>query len=327
MTVRELKEAQEFSPGRVDREGKVIYDVAVLSENSKNKGSKGRKRRYSQNARTEALGYFDGAPVFLGHKKEKEADNLVGELRNLSLAADGKVRGDLHITEKHSYILDTADRFPKQIGMSIMATGKIKETFSEEIIEGFAEGRRRSVDIVTDPATVKNLFESKENDVELEELKKEVEALKKENENLKPLKEENEKLKAEIEKSQQSPPPQDPPQGDQEKTLQEQVVSLENKLLEQNKKYEALAEEKKEADKKAKVEKMIQESGVASSDVFVSCLLKCDKEEDMKALIEDRKKAGGVQKLKSQGVIESFQDQGKEQKDELKGRVLKVIGR
>jgi hypothetical protein len=297
----ELKENVEFS-GKVDRDEKIIHDVVFLSSSSKNTSRSGKPRKYSDAALTEAVSYFEKAPVFADdHAKEKKSRNFAGELRDVRREGD-KNRGNLHVAESHSYLFDIAERFPSQIGLSIMATGKTRETATEEIVEGFVQGRRRSVDLVTDPATVTSLFENvqKGKTVELEEKIKELE------EQVRLLKEENEKLKTEP------------------KPLEERVLSLENQLIEQKKTNESLLEEKAIIEKKARVETLVQESKVERSDVFVAALMKCEKEDEMKALIEDRKKHMRVN-IKSIGITEGRK--APEREKELEEKIANVLGR
>ena len=144
-----------FGEGQVDREKKIIRNVSILGLRSPNAGG----RDYSDQALDSAIKIFESAPAYYNHKKgSRDVRELAGEFRNLSRDSQ-RVRGDLHVLERESWLLDLAERFPQRAGASIDATVSYrKKAGGGEVIESIVSGR--SVDLVTDPATVKGLFES-----------------------------------------------------------------------------------------------------------------------------------------------------------------------
>lgn len=162
----EITESIEFSASRIDREKSIIHGVSILGSASKN------KRQYTPAALTEARTFFESAPVYLEHRGKKEVRDFAGEVRNLREEED-RVKGDLHVAKSAEWLFDLAERFPRQIGLSITATGKVRESAQGDIVEGFS-GSRRSVDIVADPATTKGLFEEvqEKEKVDMEEMEK-----------------------------------------------------------------------------------------------------------------------------------------------------------
>lgn len=321
-SVQDLVESATFS-GKVDRAQKIIHGVAVLGKTSLNTNQAGKARRYSDSALSEGKEYFEGAPVYLEHEEKKRTRDLVGELRNLHLDGD-RLRADMPVTETHSWVLDVADRFPNQIGLSIKATGRVRETADGDVVEGFAQGRRRSVDLVTDPATVKNLFESKEeNKVTLEELQEHVKALTADRDKIAA---ENAQMKKKLEESTKAPPASvaKPEAKDIAQVVQlEHVVELEKKIEEQTKQLQEMQLREKKAQHDALVEKMLAENKVTASPTFRALLEKCEKPEELKAAIEDRKRVASSA-IRSIGISEKAEHPAKE-KEALEKQVLEAL--
>ena len=145
---------------QVDAENGVIHDVAILGAESKN------NRTYTERALDDAVKLYEGMTVKLDHPdpKNAKADRSVresfGELRNLR-KKDGKVRGDHHFPVSHAFAaqyVESALRFPRQIGFSHNADGASKLKSGKQIVESLH--KVRSVDLVDKPATNESLFES-----------------------------------------------------------------------------------------------------------------------------------------------------------------------
>lgn len=148
-----------FSSSNIDLENKIIKDVVILGRESKN------NRKYSAKAMREAVSLFENSPAFFEHKEKKEVKDLLGQIKNVR--EDGNyVKGDLHLLENQSWLLDMAKRMPDLAGFSINANGIVKNNIVESLTN------RISVDLVTNPATVKNLFESEDKEKNVEEIKK-----------------------------------------------------------------------------------------------------------------------------------------------------------
>lgn len=139
----------------------VIRNASMLSEFSAN------GRRYSSKVQEEALSLMEGAKAYADHPtkaNENEARRVkdaIGRYKNVRFdMTSNKTFGDLHLvptTLVTEYIVPMAESDPGLIGASINAFGKMDSKGNVEKIT-----RVRSVDIVTEPATTKSLYESVE---------------------------------------------------------------------------------------------------------------------------------------------------------------------
>jgi hypothetical protein len=149
---------------RIDREAGVIHGVKILGSTSLN------GRIYSSKAMREAASMYEGIDVNIDHPSRKDPDaerGLVdgfGCLKQVNVREDG-VYGDLHYLKSHEHaevILERAEQMPQRFGLSHNADGHTSRKGGTEVVESIE--RVRSVDLVRNPATVNNLFESqKEN--------------------------------------------------------------------------------------------------------------------------------------------------------------------
>ena len=148
---------------RVDKDAGIIRGVKILGRESRN------NRVYSDNALAQAARLYEGLKVHIDHPNRSTPDaerafvEGFGELRDVKTNGDG-VYGDLHFLTSHSQaatVCESAERFPKQFGLSHNATGEATKgndgRWTVESVE-----QVRSVDIVGKPATNKGLFESEE---------------------------------------------------------------------------------------------------------------------------------------------------------------------
>ena len=159
MKVVELNEdiTSDFDVGRIDERYRLLRDVAVLGEVSRN------GRRYSEQARRDAVRVFEGAKVFLNHRDSRfhprpphQVENYVGRLEGLRLDDDGVVRAKKLrvVNESHWSLLSSIARGdPAGMGLSIDGEGEMKDGVVTSVKTG------RSVDIVSEPAAVNSLFE------------------------------------------------------------------------------------------------------------------------------------------------------------------------
>jgi hypothetical protein len=145
---------------RVDVDKGIIYDVKFLGNESEN------GPRYGYECRRKALPLYEEAIVHQNHPKgrkdtERPVQDWVGVLRNVRAEADGSY-GDLHMRTKHQdyeVLMEAATKFWTKFGLSHVAYGSGKKVGGVEDVKEIA--LVRSVDIVLDPATVSNLYESK----------------------------------------------------------------------------------------------------------------------------------------------------------------------
>jgi hypothetical protein len=159
ISLRELVQSPQI---RVDREGGAIRGVKILGSASLN------KREYLPEAITAAKGRYEGVVVNFDHPpkhnpgRETPIADRAGWLENVEVAPDG-LKGDLFLlkadprTEK---VMEAAERRPELFGLSHNVDGKVRRQNGKTLVEEIT--RVRSVDLVSDPATTRSLFESLE---------------------------------------------------------------------------------------------------------------------------------------------------------------------
>lgn len=146
---------------KVDRTAGVIRGVLVLGRKSKN------GREYSDAALRKGCGLYEGCRVNINHPRRGEetqdrglADRF-GKLQGCVVAEAGIV-GDLPFLKSHPMapqICESAERMPELMGLSHNAQGRVENRGGKFIVEEILSVR--SVDLVSDPATTKSLFESR----------------------------------------------------------------------------------------------------------------------------------------------------------------------
>ena len=148
---------------RVDREKKIIKGVKVLGRASIN------GRRYTAEAIEEAYKkrLYEGIAVYVNHPDKPNDPRAVsekfGRVVNVRMM-EGELYGDLEYLESNkdsALICEMAERMDGQLGCSHNAIGE-----GEDDPDGIFVVRHitevRSVDLVTEPATTKGLFEHRE---------------------------------------------------------------------------------------------------------------------------------------------------------------------
>lgn len=140
----------------------MIRGVKVLGLESKN------GRRYLKEAAEKAVPRYEGRKIYIDHQliegngksKPRQTRERWGKLVNVKPDASGELYGDLEYLDSHPMtesILEAAERF-NDFGLSHDAGGKMRKEAGENVVYEIAEVY--SVDIVQDPATNRNLFES-----------------------------------------------------------------------------------------------------------------------------------------------------------------------
>lgn len=164
--------------GRITKtdKGYLIPGVALLSEFSRNRGPKGKPRRYSESTQTKAASLFEGLRVYVDHPERDESGkpkprtvrSLAGKVINprlRKLTMEGRTIsqtvGDLLLVEDANteHIIKLANLDDKIVGMSITGDGDFKES---ENFDDIVNLEPRSVDIVDKPASTRGLYESEE---------------------------------------------------------------------------------------------------------------------------------------------------------------------
>lgn len=157
-----FEDFQAFESSRVDGEAGTIENVVLAGPQSKN------GRRYRTAGLSKAVPLYDGVRVYLNHPTADDLKARHGgrDVRELAgwvthpRFSEGKVKGTLNILPPHAWVLEVAARKPDLLGMSHVARGAIAKEGEETIVEEILSVR--SVDIVSDPATTRSLFEHRE---------------------------------------------------------------------------------------------------------------------------------------------------------------------
>lgn len=180
-TTRTLIEAYPASaagsPLKIDRDAGVIYGVKVLGRYSRGSHSVREAENgteYTPECMRAALPLYEGAKVFTDHPADRSKPGVergtreaFGVLRNARVESDDDgVRADLHYLRKNQLaedVLDDVERGLGIYGLSHNAASdreRIDRANRRLVIESIAVVR--SVDLVTRPATNRNLWESQE---------------------------------------------------------------------------------------------------------------------------------------------------------------------
>ena len=143
---------------KVDREAGLLRSVKILGHISAN------GYEYQPAAIARAAKLYDGKVVNFNHPAKpsdaRSSYDRFGWLSSIQVKEDG-LYGDLHYLKSHPFaapVLEAAERNPGLFGMSHVAHGEKKQRGSRVVVEDIESVS--SVDLVSDPATVKSLFES-----------------------------------------------------------------------------------------------------------------------------------------------------------------------
>lgn len=147
---------------KIDAEAGVISGVKVLGYQSAN------GREYSRDAVSKAKALYEGQSVNINHGnksrpgEDRKLEDRFGQLSNVREAADG-LYADLEFLTTHpmaARVCEAAVRMPSKLGLSHNAEGRMGKRGGKNLVEEITSVR--SVDLVSDPATVKSLFESED---------------------------------------------------------------------------------------------------------------------------------------------------------------------
>lgn len=160
-----IEQYTSLSVGKIDRDAGIIHNVKVCGLDSKN------GRKYTPEALKNAIKFYERVNVNIDHPLSEEEQTPLarrfGYLEGVHYKDDPSpgLYANLVYNPKHSRadeIIEAAERMPHTLGLSHNAYAKeTKQVGKTIVIESIAEVR--SVDLVADPATVKGLFESREN--------------------------------------------------------------------------------------------------------------------------------------------------------------------
>jgi len=162
MGVETLREVTDLGkPTAIDREAGVVRGVKLIGRESRN------HRTYSESALQKAVPLYENSRVNIDHgPKDLHSDrsyrDRFGSIRGVQFR-DGSLFGDLHFNPRHpiaEQFLWDAEHNPGNLGFSHVAEGVTARRNGQTVVEEIKSVR--SVDIVSDPATTRGLFESEE---------------------------------------------------------------------------------------------------------------------------------------------------------------------
>lgn len=278
----QLVEANALGKPTVDREQGVIRGVRLLGDTAPKKN-----RDYDHAAMREAAPRYNGRPVNIDHGKgPRSLEHRFGRIENAKFdEANKAIVGDLRYNKGHKLaeaVAYAAEHLPDTLGLSHIADGRVTVVKGRERVTAILEVN--SVDLVSDPATNRTLFESEhENgapDMSTKTLAEaNIEDLKEANPGL--LKTLTESIKAEL------------AEANADKSKDEQIA----KLTESNAALKAEIDGfKKTAARSELVAKKLTESKLpanAVTDTFRKTLMEAADDKAIDALIADRKAIAG----------------------------------
>lgn len=154
--------AIEAAGDRIDETNHVIRRVKVIGRKSAH------GYEYSPRAVTEAKSLYEGARVYVGHKRAATDSRTgsygerLGVLRNY-VVHEGEGYADLHYNPHHpqaaQFLYDVRNN-PNMLGFSHHADIRISTNGGKTVVE--AIDKLHSVDLVNVPATTKGVFESED---------------------------------------------------------------------------------------------------------------------------------------------------------------------
>lgn len=147
---------------KIDKEKGIIYGVKLIGFESKN------NRAYPAQVLKKAVNLYEGVKIYLNHPEkdptaQRRYQELIGVVRNARFIEGSGNYGDVHYNPKHPHAEQLAwdvEHQPESVGLSHNALLSYKNVGGKTVVEEIL--KVRSVDLVTEPATTANLFESEE---------------------------------------------------------------------------------------------------------------------------------------------------------------------
>lgn len=261
-----------FAEATTDRDDRLIRDVSLLGKRSQN------GHTYTDAALRESTGQLKGAGVFVDHPMKSElrersgtrsVRDLTGKVISARVNGD-RVKGDVKVLEGEDgdRLLALAEQMPGAAGFSIRGAGeKRRDGDGNVFVESVTE--IGGADVVVDPATTDGLFESinTDGDETMEDLLEELteDQLREERPDIvESIRESGEASRAELE---------------------ETISDLRGKLDEAETKL-------RERDHRDLVEEKLSEADLPDrvvTETFREQLIAADEEDEVDALIEDRR--------------------------------------
>jgi len=179
----EIREAiidRQFVENSIDKEARIIKNVAILRPTSSNtyiKGTKGTK--FSEQALKDIAKLITGKKFYIDHASESEDRDNRGVRKTSDLAGyfengrleNNVVRADIHYLKTNAERLeDLVDNMADKVGLSIHAFGPMSIDRDNNVGVTESISKLASADLVTETGSTINLFESKHGEEEIEEM-------------------------------------------------------------------------------------------------------------------------------------------------------------
>ena len=291
MQISESTISGQFKEGKFDKENRTISGVIILNSTSENRyfpGSKGTK--FSEAFLRSVAENIDGKKVYMNHASMEEmgkhhgvrdVKDILGFYENGRME-NGVPRADIKYLQHQAPIVESlVGEMADKIGLSIVANGEMIYDKETGIAEAYSLKTLHSADLVTEPGSTNNMFESgKLNDEE--------ESMDLKDLTLNELLENRPDMIEAIEKKVQD----NLSSKDEVDSLKKQVTELTEGKKTLELKVDEFEVIKASAKKKETVDELLKESKIEEALVtplFRETLSEAKDEAAMKALIEDRK--------------------------------------
>ena len=298
---------------KLDKESRTIKGVAILRPTSSNKifrESKG--RRYSRAALEECVSFVNGSKAYMNHASKKQmedsggvrkVEDLIGYYDGGRLDESEVVRGDLHYLPARAEVVESlVEHMADKIGNSVHAFGDVgfDKSTQYEIVEHL--DRLASVDLVTEPGSTVNLFETAqgegEEDVEVDFSKITLEELNEQRGDI--VQSIKDQVMSEVDDTKAM------------ETLKEANAKLTKDVKDLKVKVDDYEVKEAAANRETEIQKFVKEAKLDDkhvTDTFRQSLREAKDDAAVKALIEDRKKL-----VTSAGSKDGVQGMGDEKK-------------
>ena len=173
MEIHESSISAQFVGARLDKENRVVENVTVLGPTSVNhQHPRAKGRRYLEKARQSAALLLEGVKAYTDHATKSQTQDsggvrsvreILGYYSTGRIDEHGNVRANMHYLKNNAeWFEPLVEEMPDKIGNSIHASGSAAYN-SQDLMEDVQDiNKVWSIDLVTEPGSTKNLFESKE---------------------------------------------------------------------------------------------------------------------------------------------------------------------
>jgi len=177
ININEASISGQFKESIIDKENRLIPGVVLLRETSSNiyyPGSKGTK--FSENFRRAIASNITGKKFYNNHVSREElvkhhgvrsTNDIVGYYENGRIEA-GVPKADIRYLKHQAPFIESIMEISDKIGLSIVANGAMSYDKETGIVEAFELKELSSADLVTEPGSTVNMFESDKNNIEEE---------------------------------------------------------------------------------------------------------------------------------------------------------------